>query len=64
MIQSLPFRSLLLFALLTLPTYAEIDIPVRALLVGVTISSVTRYGGYRRFDVNAEKEKLKAPVKP
>ncbi|HMB29908.1 MAG TPA: hypothetical protein VKS99_17490 [Blastocatellia bacterium] len=48
---------------LWLPTYAEIDIPVRALFVGITINSMTRYGGYRRFDVNAEKEKLKAPEK-
>jgi hypothetical protein len=49
---------------LWLPTYAEIDIPVRALFVGIKIGSVTRYSGYQRFDVNAEKEKLKALEKP
>src|SRR5262245_20881155 len=49
---------------LWLPTYAEINIPVRALSVGVTISSVTRFSDYRQFDVNAEKESLKAPVNP
>jgi len=49
---------------LWMPTYAETNIPVRALFFGITISSVTRYSDYRQFDVNAEKEKLKAPAKP
>jgi len=30
----------------------------------VYISSVTRFSDHRQFDVNAEKESLKAPVKP
>lgn len=49
---------------LWMPTYAETNIPIRAIFVGFTVSAVTSYSDYRQFDVDAEKEKLKAPVKP
>lgn len=49
---------------LWLPTYAEVVIPVRALFIGMTVSSVTSYSDYRQFHVNVEREKLQSPVKP
>ncbi len=51
-----------------LPTRADINLGVKVLLVkGINVNSTVTYGNYKRFDVNAEKEKLKdptAPIKP
>ncbi len=49
-----------------LPTRADINLSVRLLMVkGITANSVVEYGNYKRFNVEAEKEKLKDPtVKP
>lgn len=51
-----------------LPTRADINLGVKVLLVkGINVNSTVTYGNYKRFDVNAEKEKLKDPpttVKP
>ncbi|HKQ73245.1 MAG TPA: hypothetical protein VJ810_05920 [Blastocatellia bacterium] len=45
-----------------LPTRAEINLGVRVLLVkGLNINQTITYGDYKRFSVEAEKEKLKAP---
>src|SRR5262245_33842946 len=45
-----------------LPTRAEINLGVRVLLVkGLDINQTITYGDYKRFSVEAEKEKLKAP---
>lgn len=51
-----------------LPTRADINVGVKVLLVkGLNFNQVVTYGDYKRFNVDAEKEKLKdpaAPVKP
>jgi hypothetical protein len=45
-----------------LPTRAEINLGVRVLLVkGININHTITYGDYKRFSVEAEKEKLKVP---
>jgi hypothetical protein len=45
-----------------LPTRAEINLGVRVLLLkGVNINRTITYGDYKRFSVEAEKEKLKDP---
>jgi len=45
-----------------LPTRAEINLGARVLfLVGLNINQTATYGDYKRFNVEAEKEKLKAP---
>jgi outer membrane lipoprotein-sorting protein len=45
-----------------LPTRAEINLGVRVLLVkGININQTITYGDYKRFSVDAEKEKLKDP---
>ncbi len=46
-----------------LPTRAEINLGVRVLLVkGLNINQTVTYGDYKRFNVEAEKEKLKDPT--
>jgi hypothetical protein len=46
-----------------LPTSVDVNISVRALLlIGVTANQSVRYSNYKRFNVETEKEKLKAPV--
>jgi outer membrane lipoprotein-sorting protein len=46
-----------------LPTRAEINLGVRVLLVkGFNINQTISYGDYKRFNVDAEKEKLKDPT--
>lgn len=48
-----------------LPTRADINVGVKVLLVkGLNFNQVVTYGDYKRFNVDAEKERLKAPVKP
>lgn len=48
-----------------LPTYQEINIAAKVLLFkGVNANAVTRFRDYKKFNVEAEKEKLKSPVKP
>jgi hypothetical protein len=45
-----------------LPTRAEINLGVRVLMVkGLNINQTITYGDYKRFSVEAEKEKLKDP---
>jgi len=45
-----------------LPTRAEINLGVRVLLLkGININHTITYGDYKRFNVEAEKEKLKDP---
>jgi hypothetical protein len=45
-----------------LPTRAEVNLGVRVLLVkGININQTITYGNYKRFSVEAEKEKLKVP---
>jgi hypothetical protein len=45
-----------------LPTRAEVNLGVRVLLVkGININQTITYGDYKRFSVEAEKEKLKVP---
>jgi hypothetical protein len=46
-----------------LPTRAEINLGVRVLMVkGFNINQTVTYGDYKRFNVEAEKEKLKDPT--
>lgn len=46
-----------------LPTRADINLNVRVLLVkGISVNQTISYGDYKRFNVDAEKEKLKSPV--
>jgi hypothetical protein len=46
-----------------LPTRADINLGVKVLLVkGLNFNQVVTYGNYKRFNVDAEKEKLKDPV--
>ncbi|MFN0112700.1 MAG: hypothetical protein ACKVZH_27900 [Blastocatellia bacterium] len=51
-----------------LPTRADINLGVKVLLVkGINVNSTVTYGNYKRFNVDADKEKLKDPtatVKP
>lgn len=49
-----------------LPTRADIGLAIRVLLVkGINVNQVIEFGNYKRFNVEAEKEKLKEPpVKP
>jgi hypothetical protein len=47
-----------------LPTYAEFNLSARALFFGINFNSIINYGDYKRFNVNAEKERLKDPTKP
>jgi hypothetical protein len=50
---------------LWLPTRMDINLSVRVLMVkGLNIVMSAIYGDYKRFNVDAEKEKLKDPVKP
>lgn len=44
-----------------LPSYAEFNIAARALFVGLSFNQTVRYSSYKRFSVDAEKEKLKTP---
>jgi hypothetical protein len=46
-----------------LPSRADINLGVKVLLVkGINVNSVVTYGNYKRFNVEAEKEKLKDPA--
>ena len=48
-----------------LPTRADINLGLRVLLVkGFNVNVNIVYGNYKRFNVEAEKERLKDPVKP
>src|SRR5581483_5122331 len=48
-----------------MPSYQEVNFAARVFLIkGFTGNSVTRFSDYKIFNVNAEKEKLKDPVKP
>jgi hypothetical protein len=48
-----------------LPTYQEFNIALKVLLFkGLNMNAVTRFRDYKKFNVEAEKEKLKLPVKP
>lgn len=48
-----------------LPTRADINLSVRVLLVkGITANTLIEFGNYQRFNVDADKEKLKDPTKP
>ena len=48
-----------------LPTRADINLSLKVLLVkGINANSVIEYGNYKQFNVDAEKEKLKDPIKP
>ncbi|MFN7930637.1 MAG: hypothetical protein U0Y68_22485 [Blastocatellia bacterium] len=46
---------------LWLPAVIEINVSVRALIVGLSFNQSIRYSDYKRFNVDAEKEKLSAP---
>ncbi len=48
-----------------LPTRADINLSIKVLMVkGITANTLIEFGNYKRFNVNAEKEKLKDPTKP
>ena len=48
-----------------LPTYQEVNIAAKLFLFkGLSANAVTRFSDYKKFNVEAEKEKLKLPVKP
>jgi hypothetical protein len=48
-----------------LPSFAEINLPIKVLLVkGINVNQTISYGNYKRFNVESEKEKLKDPVRP
>lgn len=48
-----------------LPTRADISLSLKVLMVkGINEIATINYGDYKRFNVDAEKEKLKDPVKP
>ncbi|MFN7946426.1 MAG: hypothetical protein U0Z53_13835 [Blastocatellia bacterium] len=50
---------------LWLPTRMDINLSVKVLMVkGINVLMSATYGDYKRFNVDAEKEKLKDPVKP
>jgi hypothetical protein len=44
-----------------LPTYSEFNIAARALFVGLGFNQTVRYANYKRFNVEAEREKLNTP---
>jgi hypothetical protein len=47
-----------------LPSYSEFNLSARIfLLAGLSINGIAKYSNYQRFNVEAEKEKLKDPVK-
>src|SRR5262245_1679861 len=47
-----------------LPTYAEFNFSARILLLaGLNFNSIAKYSNYQRFNVEAENEKLKDPLK-
>ncbi|MFN8002109.1 MAG: hypothetical protein U0X75_13955 [Acidobacteriota bacterium] len=46
-----------------LPTRAEINLGVKVFMVkGFNVNQTITYGNYKRFNVDAEKEKLKDPI--
>ncbi|MGH9937467.1 MAG: hypothetical protein ACREAM_14565 [Blastocatellia bacterium] len=45
-----------------LPTRLEINMGARLLFVGININRTATYGDYKRFNVEAKKEKLKTPA--
>lgn len=46
-----------------LPTRADINLSVKVLLIkGISVNQSITYGDYKRFNVDAEKEKLKNPI--
>ena len=46
-----------------LPTYGEFNMAARLFMfAGLSVNQTVKYGNYKRFNVEAEKEKLKAPV--
>jgi hypothetical protein len=48
-----------------LPTRADLNLGIKVLLVkGIDLNMGIAYGNYKRFNVEAEKEKLKDPTKP
>ena len=48
-----------------LPTRADINLGIKVLLVkGFNVNQMVTYGNYKRFNVDAEKEKLKDPIAP
>lgn len=48
-----------------LPTRADINLAIKVLLIkGINVMQTITYGNYQRFNVDAEKEKLKDPTKP
>lgn len=48
-----------------LPTYSEFNLTARVLLLaGVNLNAFAKYSNYQRFNVEAEKEKLKDPTRP
>lgn len=48
-----------------LPTRADINLSVKVLMIkGFNANVLVEYGNYKRFNVDAEKEKLKDPTKP
>ncbi len=48
-----------------LPTYQEVNIAAKILLFkGLNANAVRRFRDYKKFNVEAEKERLKMPVKP
>jgi hypothetical protein len=44
-----------------LPTFSEFNLGARALFFGLSFNQTVRYRNYKRFNVDAEKEKLKSP---
>jgi hypothetical protein len=48
-----------------LPTRVDVNLSLKVLMVkGINANSLIEYGNYQRFSVDAEKEKLKDPIKP
>ena len=48
-----------------LPTRADINLSVKVLMIkGITANTLIEFGNYKRFNVDAEKERLKDPTKP
>jgi hypothetical protein len=46
-----------------LPTRADINLAIKVFLIkGINVTQTIAYGNYKRFNVDAEKEKLKDPV--
>jgi hypothetical protein len=47
-----------------LPTHSEFNLSARVfLLAGLSFNATVKYGAYKRFNVDAEKEKLKDPIR-